>query len=52
MNTDLTLDASEIIFLTKSHQDEHLKSHEKTRTILLMYIEEVIRQLTKEDLRE
>ena len=52
MNTDLTLDASEIIFLTKSRQDEHLKSHEKTRTILLMYIEEVIRQLTKEDLRE
>lgn len=52
MNTDLTLDASGIIFLTKSHQDEHLKSHEKTRTILLMYIEEVIRQLTKEDLRE
>lgn len=52
MNTDLSLDASEIIFLTKSHQEEHLKSHEKTRTILLMYIEEVIRKLTKNDPRE
>ena len=51
MNTNLSLDASEIIFLTKSHQDEQLKSHEKTRTILLMYIEEVVRKLSinKED---
>lgn len=51
LNTDLSLDSSEIIFLTKSHQNEHLKSHEKTRTILLMYIEEVIRKLTQEDPR-
>ena len=51
MNTNLSLDPSEIIFLTKSHQDEQLKSHEKTRTILLMYIEEVVRKLSinKED---
>lgn len=52
LNTDLSLDASEIIFLTKSHQDEQLKSHEKTRTILLMFIEEVIRKLSKEDDRD
>lgn len=52
LNTNLSLDASEIIFLTKSHQNENLKSHEKTRTILLMYIEEVIKKLTKEDLRK
>jgi SpoU rRNA methylase family enzyme len=51
LNTDLSLDSSEIIFLTKSHQNEQLKSHEKTRTILLMYIEEVIRKLTQEDPR-
>ncbi|MGO3779791.1 MAG: MurR/RpiR family transcriptional regulator [Enterococcus viikkiensis] len=52
LNPTLSLDASEIIFLTKSQQDEHLKPHEKTRTILLMYIEEVIRELSKADDRE
>lgn len=45
LNSTLTLDNSEIIYLTKSHQDEKLTSHEKTRTILFMFIEEVIRKL-------
>nr|WP_275578062.1 MurR/RpiR family transcriptional regulator [Enterococcus xiangfangensis] len=47
LNTDLALDTSEIIFLTKFHQNEQLRSHEKTRTIFMIYIEEVIRKLTK-----
>lgn len=47
LNTNLTLDNNEIIFLTKSHQNENLESHEKTRTILFMFIEEVIRELSK-----
>lgn len=49
LNNQLSLDNSEVIFLTKSHQNPNLKSHEKTRTILLMYIEEVIRELSKEN---
>lgn len=49
LNPDISLDASEIVFLTKSHQARYLKSHEKTRTILLMYIEEVIRKLNEND---
>ncbi|MGL4695975.1 MurR/RpiR family transcriptional regulator [Enterococcus larvae] len=47
LNSNLTLDNNEIIYLTKSHQDEQLNSHEKTRTILFMFIEEVIRELSK-----
>ena len=47
LNSELSLNSSEIIYLTKSHQDEHLQSHEKTRTILFLYIEEVIRELSK-----
>lgn len=47
-NPNLNLDSQEIIYLTKSQQDEHLNSHEKTRTVLMIFIEEVIRQLTKE----
>lgn len=46
-NPNLNLDSQEIIYLTKSQQDAHLNSHEKTRTILMIFIEEVIRQLTK-----
>lgn len=47
LNTNLVVDKSEIIYLTKSQQDEKLLSHEKTRTILFMFIEEVIRELNK-----
>ena len=47
LNSKLRLDNNEIIYLTKSQQDEQLKSHEKTRTILFMFIEEVIRELNK-----
>jgi DNA-binding MurR/RpiR family transcriptional regulator len=47
LNTNLSLDTSEIIYLTKAHQDDHLASHEKTRTILFMFIEEVMRELNK-----
>lgn len=47
LNSTLLLDNNEIIYLTKSQQDEHLTSHEKTRTILFMFIEEVIRELSK-----
>ncbi|MGG5333003.1 MurR/RpiR family transcriptional regulator [Enterococcus sp. AZ163] len=47
-NASLNLDQQEIIYLTKSHQDEQLNSHEKTRTVLMMFIEEVIRELSKQ----
>ena len=47
LNSNLRINNNEIIYLTKSQQDEHLKSHEKTRTILFMFIEEVIRELNK-----
>ncbi|MBO1308618.1 MurR/RpiR family transcriptional regulator [Enterococcus sp. 669A] len=47
LNTNLNLEQGNIIYLTKSHQDEHLDSHEKTRTVLMMFIEEVIRELSK-----
>lgn len=46
LNSNLTLDNNEIIYLTKSQQSEHLNSHEKTRTILFMFIEEIIRELS------
>lgn len=48
LNASLTLENNEIIYLTKSQQDDQLKSHEKTRTILFMFIEEVIRELNQE----
>lgn len=47
LNTNLTLANNEIIYLTKSHQEEHLNSHEKTRTVFFLFIEEVIRELSK-----
>ncbi len=47
LNPALLLDNNEIIYLTKSQQEETLASHEKTRTILFMFIEEVIRELNK-----
>ncbi|GCF94875.1 hypothetical protein NRIC_27660 [Enterococcus florum] len=47
LNTELSIESSEIIYLTKSKQESDLQSHEKTRTILLMFIEEVVRELSK-----
>ena len=48
LNPKLLLNKTEIIYLTKSQQDGHLASHEKTRTILFIYIEEVIHELNKQ----
>ena len=45
LNSSLTLENNEIIYLTKSHQEDTLQSHEKTRTILFMFIEEVVQVL-------
>ncbi|WP_245249182.1 MurR/RpiR family transcriptional regulator [Vagococcus allomyrinae] len=52
LNSNLLLDNAEIIYLTKSQQADHLASHEKTRTILFIFIEEVIRELSKQTKRE
>lgn len=47
LNTNLSLENGEIIYLTKTYQEPQLASHEKTRTIFFMFIEEVIRALSK-----
>ena len=46
LNPDLSNSIGEIIYLTDSQQDSSLQSHEKTRTILFIFIEEIIRTLS------
>lgn len=50
LNPDLGSNINEIIYLTDSQQDTSLRSHEKTRTILFIFIEEVVRTLSKKKL--
>ena len=46
LNPYLSNSIGEIIYLTDSQQDNSLQSHEKTRTILFIFIEEIIRTLS------
>ena len=46
LNPGLSSSIGEIIYLTDSQQDISLRSHEKTRSILFIFIEEIIRTLS------
>lgn len=48
-NTNIYPYASNIIYLTESRQDDSLVPYEKTRTILFIFIEEVIQKLMAKD---
>ncbi|MBV7391287.1 MULTISPECIES: MurR/RpiR family transcriptional regulator [Enterococcus] len=47
LNTEINLENHETIYLTKSHQSESLNSHEKTRTVFFLVIEEIIQKLNQ-----